>query len=130
MRDNHPCLECYDIGLCFDAYSELTAQGICPVKQPEKVQGGKMGLFTKQEKKKAKKLFKKWRPDKNKVKLGDGSTELSWKLRPKKVQFKLSQEFEDEVEISISCKVTGDLYKFKKPKGLEAKFEAVKKVSF
>lgn len=74
---------------------------------------------------KLKEKFDRFRPDKNKVIVGDG--ELEWKIKAKKVQFKIKKKFENEVEISIMLKATGDVYKFRKPEGYEAKFEAVKR---
>ncbi len=81
-----------------------------------------------------KKIFKefwnKWRPDTNNIKFGDGSNELSWKVRGKKVKLQFKKEFENDVDITVFVKATGEIYKLKMPKTIEAEIKASKKVSF
>jgi hypothetical protein len=74
---------------------------------------------------KIKKKILKYRPDKNSVNIG-GNT-LDWKIRKNKLNLKLSRKFQEEVTVTISCNVTGDLYRFKKPAGVKAEFKAEKR---
>jgi len=82
----------------------------------------------------AKKLAETYRPDKNSVDIDDTS-ELSWKIKPKKdctnFELKFSKTFEED-DVEITVKVGGQVNYFTSPKGTKdiinkASFEATKR---
>lgn len=75
---------------------------------------------------KLKKLWNKYRPDKQTFRIGDGSQQISYKIKRKSITIKFNKEFEDDVQMQVVLKGTGDILDIKKEKGLEARFVVTK----
>ena len=71
-----------------------------------------------------KNFIKKHRPDQQKFMIGDGSHTLKYKIRKNKIELGYDKQFEDGVTITVTVESTGDVFNFKRERGLNAKFQA------